>query len=165
MSIIRHSRGADGGPSSPSRRRFVLGTASSAGLLALGCSAQPRVRLPAGTDMPVLSGTRFDLDLSYRRVNFTGREKSATVVNGMLPGPLLRWKEGDEVTLRVGNRLAVESSIHWHGIILPADMDGVPGFSFNGIAPGETFEYRFRVRQHGTYWYHSHSGFQEQTGL
>jgi CopA family copper-resistance protein len=164
MAIITHSAGA-GGPLSPSRRRFVLGTASGAALLALGCSTRPGVRLHADDAASMLSGRHFDLDLTYRRVDFTGSEKTATVVNGMLPGPLLRWKEGEEITLRVANRLAVESSIHWHGIVLPAGMDGVPGFSFSGIAPGESFEYRFRVRQHGTYWYHSHSGFQEQTGL
>jgi CopA family copper-resistance protein len=82
-----------------------------------------------------------------------------------LPAPVLRWKEGTTVTLRVTNTLPVTSSIHWHGILLPAEMDGVPGLSFTGIAPGETFVYRFPVRQSGTYWYHSHSGFQEQTGL
>ena len=89
----------------------------------------------------------------------------ATTVNGQLPGPILRWKEGSTVTLRVTNRLRVPTSIHWHGILLPFQMDGVPGISFPGIAPGETFVYRFPVKQSGTYWYHSHSGFQEQTGL
>uniref|UniRef100_A0A0S6Z102 Copper resistance protein CopA n=1 Tax=Mizugakiibacter sediminis TaxID=1475481 RepID=A0A0S6Z102_9GAMM len=87
------------------------------------------------------------------------------MINGQLPAPLLRWREGDTVTLRVRNTLPTTSSIHWHGIILPADMDGVPGISFMGIAPGETFTYRFTVNQAGTYWYHSHSRFQEQTGL
>jgi CopA family copper-resistance protein len=82
-----------------------------------------------------------------------------------VPAPTLRWREGDQVTLRVSNALADDTSIHWHGLILPTDMDGVPGLSFAGIKPGETFEYRFDVRQSGTYWYHSHSGFQEQTGL
>ena len=82
-----------------------------------------------------------------------------------LPAPILRWREGDTVTLHVTNQLAEETSIHWHGIILPYQMDGVPGISFNGIAPGETFTYRFKVQQSGTYWYHSHSGMQEQTGL
>lgn len=89
----------------------------------------------------------------------------ATTVNGQIPAPTLRWREGDTVTLRVTNRLPVASSIHWHGILVPAEMDGVPGLSFNGIAPGETFVYRFPVKQTGTYWYHSHSRFQEQTGL
>ncbi|WP_237751090.1 multicopper oxidase domain-containing protein, partial [Pseudomonas aeruginosa] len=89
----------------------------------------------------------------------------AMTINGSLPGPTLRWREGDNVTLRVRNRLAEDTSIHWHGIILPANMDGVPGLSFEGIAPGGLYEYRFKVRQNGTYWYHSHSGLQEQAGV
>ncbi len=98
-------------------------------------------------------------------VDFTGKRRMATVVNGQLPAPQLRWREGDEVTIRVTNRLATTTSIHWHGLIVPADMDGVPGISFHGIAPGTTFTYRFRVNQSGTYWYHAHSRFQEQLGL
>ncbi|HCK0436528.1 TPA: copper resistance system multicopper oxidase, partial [Pseudomonas aeruginosa] len=90
---------------------------------------------------------------------------TAMTINGSLPGPTLRWREGDNVTLRVRNRLAEDTSIHWHGIILPANMDGVPGLSFEGIAPGGLYEYRFKVRQNGTYWYHSHSGLQEQAGV
>jgi CopA family copper-resistance protein len=117
------------------------------------------------TERQVLSGTQFDLQIGALAVNLTGQQRIATVVNGQLPAPLLRWREGDTIALRVTNRLPVASSIHWHGIILPADMDGVPGLSFEGIAPGETFTYRFPVHQSGTYWYHSHSRFQEQTGL
>ncbi len=113
----------------------------------------------------MLSGTEFDLEIGAREVNFTGTPRTATVVNGQLPGPLLRWREGDWVTLRVSNRLLAPSSIHWHGMIVPADMDGVPGLSFHGIPPHGTYVYRFRVTQSGTYWYHSHSRFQEQTGL
>src|SRR5690554_6422432 len=112
-----------------------------------------------------LSGKVFDLTIDYKDVNFTGKKARATVVNQLLPAPLLRWQEGDTVTLRVKNNLDVVSSIHWHGIILPTEMDGVPGFSFDGIMPGETFEYQFTLQQSGTYWYHSHSGFQEQTGV
>jgi len=115
--------------------------------------------------VPERSGTDFALTIEQLAVNYTGTQRFATVVNGSLPGPTLRWKEGSLVRLRVTNRLQVPTSIHWHGIILPFDMDGVPGISFNGIAPGETFEYRFRVRQSGTYWYHAHSAYQEQTGL
>ncbi|EGG93741.1 Multicopper oxidase [gamma proteobacterium IMCC1989] len=95
----------------------------------------------------------------------TGKEKIATTVNGSLPAPILRWKEGETVTLRVKNNLSHDSSIHWHGMILPSNMDGVPGLSFAGIKPGDTYEYQFAVNQSGTYWYHSHSGFQEQTGV
>ena len=99
-------------------------------------------------------------------MNVTGSPKIAITVNGSIPAPTLHWKEGDTVTLRVANTLHEEdASIHWHGILLPANMDGVPGLSFHGIRPGETYVYRFKVRQAGTYWYHSHSGFQEQQGL
>jgi len=112
-----------------------------------------------------LSGTQFDLDIGVLPVNITGAQRVATVVNGSLPAPVLRWRQGDTVTLRVRNSLTTRSSIHWHGIVLPADMDGVPGLSFMGIAPGSSYTYRFTVNQSGTYWYHSHSRFQEQTGL
>ncbi len=114
---------------------------------------------------PVLSGTEFDLTIAETPVNFTGAPRMATTINGSIPGPTLRWRLGDTVTLRVTNRLPVDSSIHWHGILLPFQMDGVPGISFPGIRPGETFTYRFKVAQSGTYWYHSHSGMQEQTGM
>ena len=149
-----------------SRRTFVTGLAAAGMTAGLGWrtgAAQTQQSVPAGA--PVLKGNRFDLNIGYREVNFTGKPHQATVVNGGLPGPVLRWQEGQEVVLRVTNSLAVDSSIHWHGIILPAGMDGVPGFSFPGIRPGESFEYRFPVLQNGTYWYHSHSGYQEQTGL
>ena len=145
-------------PPSPSRRRFVLGMSAGAVVAACGWS---RASATAG----VLGGTAFDLSIGEMPVDFTGRQRRAVVVNGQLPAPLLRWREGDTVTLRVRNTLAERSSIHWHGIVLPADMDGVPGLSFMGIAPGETFTYRFTVNQAGTYWYHSHSRFQEQLGL
>jgi CopA family copper-resistance protein len=111
-----------------------------------------------------LSGTEFALSVAELPVNFTGKPRIAVAVNGQVPAPLLRWRQGDTVTLRVTNRLAVPTSIHWHGMIVPADMDGVPGVSFDGIKAGETFTYRFKVNQSGTYWYHSHSRFQEQVG-
>ena len=114
-----------------------------------------------------LRGTNFNLTIAEQAVNFTGAPRIATTINGSLPAPILRWREGDTVTLRVTNLLSETSSIHWHGIVLPSAMDGVPGIAngFAGIKPGESFTYRFPVRQHGTFWYHSHSGFQEQTGL
>ena len=154
-------------PANPSRRRFVEGLAAGGALVGTGLWQQPAWALPltAPTQLTVLSGTEFALDLVESPVNFTGATRMATTVNGLVPGPLLRWREGDRVTLRVTNRMAVQGSIHWHGIILPAAMDGVPGLSFKGIAPGETYVYQFDVGQSGTYWYHSHSGFQEQTGL
>jgi CopA family copper-resistance protein len=117
------------------------------------------------TQAEVLAGTEFNLTIAETPVNFTGAPRMATTVNGSIPAPTLRWREGDTVTLHVTNHLAEETSIHWHGILLPYQMDGVPGISFKGIGPGETFTYHFKVRQSGTYWYHSHSGMQEQTGL
>ena len=144
-----------------SRRRFVQGIAAAGTLAATG----PWRRAHAAGGAPVLSGTRFDLEIAPTPVNITGHPRVATAVNGVVPAPTLRWREGDTVTLAVTNRLSEPSSIHWHGILVPNPMDGVPGLTFRGIAPGETFIYRFPVRQSGTYWYHSHSGFQEQTGL
>jgi CopA family copper-resistance protein len=149
-----------------SRRHFVTGAAAgglvlSSGLPLSKSHAAGITREP----LQVLKGKHFELGIAYREVNFTGTPRQATVVNGGLPAPVLRWQQGENVVLRVTNNLAADSSIHWHGIILPAGMDGVPGLSFAGIRPGETFEYRFPVQQSGTYWYHSHSGFQEQTGL
>ena len=145
------------------RRRFVLGASSA---LAFGAVAQNALANFTGTaDAKVLSGNKFNLNIDYQTVNYTGKKRLATTVNGGLPGPTLRWKEGERVTLRVTNNLKEDSSIHWHGIVLPSTMDGSPGFDFDGIQPGETFEYEFEVKQNGTYWYHSHSGFQEQTGL
>ena len=112
-----------------------------------------------------LSGTEFDLVIGETMMNFTGSSRPAITINGSIPSPVLRWREGDTVTLLVANTLREPTSIHWHGILVPANMDGVPGLSFNGIPPGETFVYRFTVGQGGTYWYHSHSGFQEQRGM
>lgn len=114
---------------------------------------------------PVLSGTVFDLTVAETSVNITGTPRMAVTINGSMPGPTLRFREGDTVTIRVTNRMSVDTSIHWHGIILPFQMDGVPGISFPGIAPGETFTYQFKIVQSGTYWYHSHSGMQEQKGM
>jgi|TARA_Y100000815_G_C13343020_1_gene500815 CopA family copper-resistance protein len=97
-------------------------------------------------------------------VRIGGKAGLATGINGTLPAPLLRFREGDDVTLNVTNRLDEDTSIHWHGLLVPFHMDGVPGVSFPGIKPGETFSYKFRIPQNGTYWYHSHSGLQEQLG-
>jgi CopA family copper-resistance protein len=110
-------------------------------------------------------GSPIDLAIERAAFEVDGRRGSAVVLNRTVPGPLIRLREGDEAVLRVTNYLAELSSIHWHGLILPPDMDGVPGVSFAGIRPGETFVYRFPVRQSGTYWCHSHSGGQELLGL
>lgn len=150
------------------RRRFLEGLAAGGILLGGARGIRPAYGQGAATmtgTPPVLSGTEFDLTIAETPVNFTGIPRMATTINGSIPAPILRWREGDTVTLRVTNRLAVTTSVHWHGILLPFEMDGVPGISYAGIAPGETFTYRFPVRQSGTYWYHSHSGFQEQTGM
>ena len=152
---------ASGATPALSRRHFVQGLGAGG----LAAASAGRWAWAAGDYEPsVLSGTEFNLVIGATPVNFTGRPGIAHTINGRLPGPILRWREGTTVTLRVTNRLPVQSSIHWHGIIVPFQMDGVPGTSFPGIAPGETFVYRFPVRQSGTYWYHSHSHFQEQTG-
>ena len=145
------------------RRRFVQGIAGTAAWLA---TARHYARSATAPSAPsVLTGTEFDLTIDALPVNYIGAPRIATAVNGQVPGPLLRFRQGDTVTIRVTNRLRVPTSIHWHGFILPADMDGVPGVSFAGIAPGTTFTYRFAVNQSGSYWYHSHSRFQEQTGV
>ncbi len=151
-------------PPDTTRRRFVQGLAVGGAAAGLGLWREPSwARSSRATE--VLSGTLFELEIGATPVNFTGASRIATTVNAQIPAPILHWREGDTVTLRVTNRLPTPSSIHWHGILLPAGMDGVPGLSFDGIAPGETFEYRFEVKQSGTYWYHSHTRFQEQTGL
>jgi len=134
-------------------------------LSGLGLWQTPVWALTSPGQPTVLSGTEFDLVIGETPVTITGAKRTALTINGSLPGPLLRWREGDTVTLRVRNQLDEATSIHWHGIILPATMDGVPGLSFSGIAPDGLYEYRFKVQQHGTYWYHSHSGFQEQRGV
>tara|TARA_X000000950_G_C13916520_1_gene661295 strand:+ start:2817 stop:4826 length:2010 start_codon:yes stop_codon:yes gene_type:complete len=110
------------------------------------------------------SATEFDLHVSEFPVNINGRTGQAIGVNGTVPAPLIRYREGDDITLRVHNMLDVDTSIHWHGLLVPFHMDGVPGVSFPGIRAGDTFTYRFSVPQNGTYWYHSHSGLQEQIG-
>lgn len=154
----------------PSRRTFVKGLAAGGVVAGLGLWRDTAwaEAAPQRQGTGVLTGTDFDLHFGETLVNFTGNPRIAHTVNGSLPAPILRWKEGSTVTLRAANRLpqsAGDASIHWHGIVLPANMDGVPGLSFNGIKPGETYIYKFTVKQAGTYWYHSHSAFQEQLGL
>ncbi len=150
------------------RRRFVQGLAMGGVVLGLSpmlASARSPVPATVTGHVPDLSGTEFDLVIDETPVNFTGKARMATTINGSIPGPTLRMREGDTVTIRVTNRLKEPTSIHWHGIILPFEMDGVPGISFAGIPPGETFTYRYTLEQNGTYWYHSHSGMQELTGM
>ncbi|MBB3274046.1 CopA family copper-resistance protein [Pseudomonas sp. OG7] len=151
--------------SKTTRRTFVKGLAATGLLGGLGMWRTPVWALTSPGQPNVLTGSDFDLYIGELPVNITGTRRTAMAINGSIPGPTLRWREGDTVTLRVRNRLKQDTSIHWHGIILPANMDGVPGLSFHGIAPDGLYEYRFRVHQNGTYWYHSHSGFQEQVGV
>ena len=148
----------------PGRRRFLEGLA--AGGLVVGAAAlAPRWVLAGATGPAAAKGAVGELTIDAHPMNVTGKRRTAVLVDGSLPGPLLRWREGDTVSLRVHNRLDETTSIHWHGILLPANMDGVPGLSFAGIPPQGSYLYRFPVRQSGTYWYHAHSGFQEQLGL
>lgn len=140
-----------------SRRRFIR-SAGIAGLSAL---------LPSWTQsLAQNSGSgEINLDIGYTNVTVHRRRASATGINGTVPGPLIRLQEGQRAILNVRNSMDEESSIHWHGLLLPSNMDGVPGLSFAGIKPGEYYRYEFDVVQNGTYWYHSHSGLQEQTGV
>jgi CopA family copper-resistance protein len=147
------------------RRRFLQGVAAT-GLAALvDGKFNPAVAEMTPNSPTLLTGDHFDLAIEPHHVNFTGRRAKAIKINGSLPGPTLKWREGDTVTIAVTNHLPAGTSIHWHGLRIPAPMDGVPGLSFAGIAPGKTFVYRFPVLQNGTYWYHSHSGSQEEIGL
>ncbi|PWK42370.1 copper resistance system multicopper oxidase [Pseudomonas sp. OV226] len=151
--------------STTSRRTFVKGLAAGGLLGGLGLWHTPVWAVTSPGETQVLAGTDFDLLIGETPVNITGNPRTAMTINGGIPGPLLRWREGDTVTLRVRNALKDDTSIHWHGILLPANMDGVPGLSFHGIEPGGMYVYQFKVRQNGTYWYHSHSGLQEQSGV
>lgn len=146
------------------RRRAFLGGAlglGAAGLFpAWAQSGSPGLR----ADLPTLSGEDIRLSVGHSAFTVGGRTGHAITINGTLPAPLVRLREGQNVRLHVTNTLDEDTSIHWHGLLLPFQMDGVPGISFPGIRPRETFTYEFPVRQSGTYWYHSHSGLQEQSG-
>jgi len=151
--------------SNPSRRVFVKGVVAGGLVASSALTLNASAKISQRKETEELSGSEFHLTLDKINVNITGKPAFATAVNSMLSGPTLRWREGDEITINVTNNLSEDSSIHWHGIILPPHMDGVPGISFDGIKPGATFTYKFTVVQSGTFWYHSHSGFQEQTGI
>lgn len=148
------------------RRRLITST--------VGLAAAASLPVPAwakGTSLPharngfgELSGEDINLTIADHHFMTGGRTGHAFAVNGTVPGPLIRLTEGQNVRLHVTNKLEEDSSIHWHGLLLPFQFDGVPGVSFPGIKPGETFTYEFPIRQAGTYWWHSHSGLQEQAG-
>lgn len=114
--------------------------------------------------MPALSGEDISLKVGHSRFTVNGKTGHAIAINGTIPAPLIRLREGQNVRIAVTNTLDEDTSIHWHGVLVPFDMDGVPGVSFPGIRPGETFVYEFPVRHAGTFWYHSHSNLQEQLG-
>ncbi len=154
-------------PSKPNlplpRRRFIQVALGAGAAMAL--PGREAAAVQSGIGGPsVLKGNAFDLRLDRIAVNKSGAPDWANAVNGGVPAPVLRWREGDVVTLNVTNNLPEVTGVHWHGIILPNPMDGVPGLEFPGIMPGETFTYRFPVLQSGTYWYHSHMGYQENKG-
>lgn len=149
-------------------RRQLLKTAEAFGLLAglerLG-PAYAQTNAPSAGQPSELSGNTIDLTIAETPFRVDGKAGKAVTINGTVPGPLVRLREGEDVTFRVTNHLKEVSSIHWHGLLLPPEMDGVPGVSFAGIQPGTTFTYRFPLKQSGTYWFHSHSGNQEQEGV
>ena len=145
------------------RRHFLGMSGAAIGATSL-LPAWARSAAHGNLGLPTLTGTEFNLDISQFPVRIDGRSGIATGVNGTLPAPLIRFREGDDITINVKNNLKADTSIHWHGLLVPFYMDGVPGVSFPGIRPGETFQYKFAVPQSGTYWYHSHSGLQEQVG-
>ncbi|MGB5352943.1 MAG: copper resistance system multicopper oxidase [Woeseia sp.] len=155
-------------PSLLHRREFLrLATASGAlgllgGLVPAWARSMGVVGVPQADDDEPL---RFDLSIGAERMEIAGGTGNVQAINNSVPGPLLEWQEGRDVVINVSNTLKSDTSIHWHGIILPFEMDGVPGVTYPGIFPGTTFQYRFPVRQSGTYWYHSHSGMQEQLGV
>jgi len=151
------------------RRTFLANSAAAGGAVLLGrfvtgC-ASTGIVTPARRALVPTQGETIDLRIAETRIAIAGKAAMATTVNGGVPGPEIRLREGQDVLLRVHNAMDVDTSVHWHGLLVPPGMDGVPGVSFHGIRPGTTFEYRFPIRQSGTYWYHSHSGFQEQTGI
>ncbi len=145
------------------RRGFIRGAGLAGGAAALA-AWMPAWASPVSSGLPTVSGNDITLRIARQTMTIDGRRLAAIGVNGTIPAPLVRLREGQKVRLNVINDLDEDSSIHWHGLILPAHMDGVPGVSFPGIKPRSTFSYEFAVVQNGTYWYHSHSGFQEQLG-
>ncbi len=159
------------------RRRFLTGSSTLLGASML--STLPTMANSALTKsqnvvvnsdradhiVPILTGKEFDLYVSEKMITVNGKSSMATLINDSLPAPTLKMQEGDTVTIRVHNQLNESTSIHWHGLLVPFEMDGVPGISFDGIPANSTFTYKFKLIQSGTYWYHSHTGFQEQTGM
>ena len=144
------------------KRALVLGGGATIGALLPPWARSISAGMPA--DMPTLSGDDIKLIIAHTPITIDGKVGHAVTINGTVPGPLLRLKQDQRVKISVTNNLDVDTSIHWHGLLVPPAMDGVPGVSFPGIRPGETFVYEFPIVQSGTYWYHSHSGLQEAEG-
>ena len=148
----------------PLTRRHLLRAAPLAAAVPwLPAWAQP-VSAGIAAPLPTLTGPDVTLHVAHQMMTIDGKPQHAIGINGSVPAPLLRFREGQDATLTVVNDLDEETSIHWHGLLLPFQMDGVPGISFPGIPARSRFTYRFPIRQAGTYWYHSHSGLQEQMG-
>ncbi len=157
-----------------SRRRLLAGAGAASAFAAMPAWAQGHSMrrghgvgnggAPIRVGFDQVSGAVIDLAVGEGERIVQGRKGHGIAVNGSVPGPLVRLKEGQNVRLNVTNNLGEDTSVHWHGLLLPFQMDGVPGISFPGIKPGQTFSYEFPIRQSGTYWYHSHSGLQEQQG-
>ncbi|WP_201569653.1 copper resistance system multicopper oxidase [Psychrobacter sp. JCM 18900] len=160
------------------RRRFLTGSSTLLGAsmlstlpsIANSALGKGQQNIAVNSDkadhiVPILTGTEFDLYVSKQSAIVNGKKSMATLINDSLPAPTLKMREGDTVVIRVHNQMDESTSIHWHGLLVPFEMDGVPGISFDGIPANSTFTYTFKLVQSGTYWYHSHSGFQEQTGM
>ncbi|HQT54451.1 MAG TPA: copper resistance system multicopper oxidase, partial [Phenylobacterium sp.] len=149
------------------RRQLLRGASLIGGGLALSTLLPgwaQSATVGTGPTLPTLTGPNINLRIGHSSLNVDGRTGHAVTINGTVPGPLLRLKEGQNVRLSVTNDLDEDTSIHWHGLLVPFQMDGVPGVSFPGIKPRQTFVYEFPIKQSGTYWYHSHSGLQEAEG-
>ncbi len=146
------------------RRQFLIGTALAGVAFASGPGAGAQQPVAVAFDPQTLSGSDIYLTIAHSQITIDGRTGHAVAINGTVPGPTIRLKEGQTVRLHITNTLEEDTSIHWHGLLVPFEMDGVPGVSFPGIRAGETFTYEFPLKQSGTYWFHSHSGLQEQEG-
>ena len=149
------------------RRQLLRGAAATGGSLAVA-SYMPAWAQPVSggiaRPLPTVSGEDITLRVAHQMMTIDGKQSHAIGINGTVPAPLIRLREGQNVRLHIVNELEEETSIHWHGLLLPFQMDGVPGIAFPGIPAGKTFTYEFPIIQSGTYWYHSHSGLQEQEG-
>ncbi len=155
-------------PRGVTRRSFLTGATALAGLAIappLLAGEKPKHRAGDFGRLDATAPGGIDLYIDRKDLLIDGKAGRAMTINGSFPGPVIHLKEGKEALIRVHNHMSESTSIHWHGMLVPTNMDGVPGISYPGIAPGETFTYRFKVRQNGTFWYHSHTGLQEQLGL